>query len=238
MQHRWGHPAHLAQLTSSPPTPAAKPRPPATLPLAAPPTQAAGPRPPDPLCTAHNARPAHPGRQAPPTCHAPSCRPAHPGRCAPPTRLGPPTPPPQVGQPRPAPRPRPRRLRWGRPAGPARPAGVGPRLLSSSRSSRGGGGGAASFDTWAPGDARGLSKAPGCGGGRLSRAPQPRPRAPTAQGRAATRPGRARPPGGCSHVEGAGGGEPAHREHLPGTRAREGGRGAGSRGPPWFGVRG
>lgn len=67
--------------------------------------------------------------------------------------------------------------------------------------------------------------------GPLRRAPAlPPPRLGRPRGPAAS--SRARPPGGCGHVAGAGGGEPAHGEHLPGKQA------LGGRGPWGAGVRG
>lgn len=57
--------------------------------------------------------------------------------------------------------------------------------------------------------------------GPFSRAPAlPQPRVGRPRGPAAS--SRVRRPGGCSHVTGAGGSEPAHGEHLPGERAQHG----------------
>lgn len=57
--------------------------------------------------------------------------------------------------------------------------------------------------------------------GPFSRSPAlPPPRVRRPRGPAAS--SRVRPPGGCSHVAGAGGGEPAHGDHLPGKRAQQG----------------
>lgn len=183
-------------------------------------------------------------------------RPAHTGLTAPPTTARPASSPPprapQVGPPRPPGRPA------SRPPRPPRPPQVGPRgppcplrpslaefpqLLAGGRVSS-----ASSFDVLAAGSRDLHFPADSCGSSRRLRAPQPRPgasqppRVGRPRGPAAS--SRVRPPGGCSHVAGAGGGEPAHREHLPGKRARDPGgagvrgremRGLGSGGP---GVRG
>lgn len=155
-------------------------------------------------------------------------RPAHTGRAAPPTAARPapfpPPPPPQVG--RPAPRtPRPPRPPQVGPRGP--PCWLRPRRVASPPLLAGGGGGgrsAASLDIFVADPRAGASRPTAVEAadprGPLGRAPPPRlgrPRGPAASLRA-------RPPGGCSHVAGAGGGEPAHGEHLPGKRARGGQR--------------
>lgn len=117
----------------------------------------------------------------------------------------------------------PARLRWDRPtrgtAPPAQPGWL--RLLSSSGVVAAG---AAALQVWEHWRRR---SEPAFRNRRLwqqptfegpsSAPPQPRvgrPRDPAASSRV-------RPPAGCSHVTGAGGGEPAHGEHLPGKRARD-----------------
>lgn len=164
--------------------------------------------------------------------------PAHTGLTDPPTTGRPLGPPPSHC---------PCRLRWGspahsgrpasRPPRPPRPPQVGPLGQPCSfqkgwaaspqflQGGCGGGGSAASFDV-SDAEARACTPRPTAveaadPRGPLSRAPAlPPPRVGRPRGPAAF--SRARQPGGCSHVAGAGGGEPAHGEHLPGKLARGG----------------
>lgn len=154
------------------------------------------PRPPRPRCPAPPARPAS----------SPSLHSSASGGAAPPTPA-PPTPPASGGATRPARLASPRRVR--------------PRLLSSSRAA------AAALQLltfWRRRSApalrdRRLWQRPTFEGPSVAPALPPprvgRPRGPAASSRVA-------PPGGCSHVAGAGGGEPAHGEHLPGKRVQDG----------------
>lgn len=144
-----------------------------------------------------------------------------------------------------APPNRPPRLAVAPPTPPASGGAAGPSLPAPAECSQflagGRGGSASSFDVLAAGSRDLHFPADGCGGSRRLRAPQPRPGAPqpprVGRPRGPAASSRVRPPGGCSHVAGAGGGEPAHREHLPGKRAREPG-GAGVRGREMRGVGG
>lgn len=114
-------------------------------------------------------------------------------------------------------------------APPAQPAPLSrPRQAASPQFLTGGGcggGGVASFDILAAEERAGTSEPTAVAAadprGPFSRSPAlPPPRVRRPRGPAAS--SRVRPPGGCSHVAGAGGGESAHGDHLPGKRAQQG----------------
>ena len=168
--------------------------------------------PPRPLGPAR-LRPAHPGHAAPPPparpASSPSLHSSASGGAAPPTPA-PPTPPASGGATRPARLASPRRVR--------------PRLLSSSRAAAAAAAALQLLTFWRRRSApalrdRRLWQRPTFEGSSAAPALPPprvgRPRGPAASSRVA-------PPGGCSHVAGTGGGEPAHGEHLPGKRVQDG----------------